>query len=309
MRNLIATKNLTVEQWLTERRKGICGSDASIILGINPYTSVLKLWEDKTNRIPVEEKENDYTYFGHVMEPVIKKEFMKRTGLKVRIKNYILQSEEYPWMLADVDGIVKEEDGTFALFEAKTASEYKRGTWEEKVPDEYYAQVQHYLCVTGFDKAYVCAIVGGNSYFCHEVMRDDRYIQMLIEKEQEFWQCVVTDAEPLPDGSKATSDYLSQRYSLGEKKVVELPDSVATLAESYLELDQSVKELSAKKDAVANHLKSYLKENEKGIAGERIINWQTIQKRTLNTEKAKKALGAAYETCLTESSYRRFSVA
>lgn len=309
MKNLIATKNLTVEQWLIERRKGICGSDASIILGINSYTSVLKLWEDKTNRIPVEEKENDYTYFGHVMEPVIKKEFMKRTGLKVRVKNYILQSEEYPWMLADVDGIVKEKDGTFALFEAKTASEYKKGTWEEKVPDEYYAQVQHYLCVTGFDKAYVCAIVGGNSYFCHEVMRDDHYIQMLIEKEQEFWQCVLTDTEPLPDGSKATSDYLNQKYSLGQKKAVELPDSVVALAESYLELDQSVKELSAKKDAVANRLKSYLKENEKGIAGERIINWQTVQKRTLNTEKVKKALGDAYETCLTESAYRRFSVA
>lgn len=102
-------------------------------------------------------------------------------------------------------------------------------------------------------RAYVCAIAGGNSYFCHEVIRDDRYIQMLIEKEREFWQCVVTDTEPLPDGSKATSDYLNERYSLGEKKVVELPEAVAALAETYLELDQSVKELNTKKDAVANH--------------------------------------------------------
>lgn len=309
MRNLIATKNLTAEQWLTERRKGVCGSDASIVLGINPYTSILRLWEDKTGRIPVEEKENDYTYFGHVMEPVIKKEFMKRTGLKVRVKNYILQSEKYSWMLADVDGIVKEEDGTFSLFEAKTASEYKKEIWKEKVPEEYYAQVQHYLCVTGFSKAYVCAVVGGNSYVCHEVMRNDEYIQMLVEKEREFWRCVATDTEPLPDGSKATSEYLSKKYVPSKKEAVTLPEDVETLAETYMELEQSMKELSAEKEAVANHLKSYLKENEKGIAGDRLINWKTVQKRTLNTEKAKAALGEAYEECLIESSYRRFSVA
>jgi len=309
MKNLVATKNLTVEEWLAERRRGICGSDASIILGINPYTSVLQLWEDKTGRIPVEEKGNEYTYFGHVMEPVIKQEFMKRTGLKVRVRNYILQSDEYPWMLADVDGIVKEEDGTFALFEAKTASEYKKDVWKESVPEEYYAQVQHYLCVTGFQKAYICAVVGGNTYFCHEVERDGAYIQMLTEKEREFWQCVVTDTEPLPDGSKATSTYLNQKYFPGKKKEIKLPEEVESLAESYLELDRAVKGLTAEKETVANHIKSYLKENEKGIAGERVISWQTIQKRTLNAEKVKKALGAGYNDCLTESPYRRFSIA
>lgn len=309
MRNLVATKNLTTKEWLEARRQGVCGSDASIVLGINPYRSILQLWEDKTGRIPVEETENEYTYFGHVMEPVIKKEFMKRTGLKVRVKNYILQSEKYPWMLADIDGTVKKGDGTFALFEAKTATEYKKDIWKERVPEEYYAQVQHYLCVTGFYKAYVCAVVGGNSYFCHEIRRDEPYIRMLVEKETLFWQCVVTDTEPLPDGSKATSTYLNQKYLPGEKKEIELPSKVEKLAESYLELDKSVKELTAEKEAVANHLKAYLKENEKGIAGDRVISWQTIQKRTLNTDAVKKALGKEYDDYLTESCYRRFSVA
>lgn len=308
MRNLTATKNLTVKEWLQERRRGICGSDASIILGINPYRSILDLWEDKTNRIPVEEQENDYTHFGHVMEPVIKKEFMRRTGLKVRVRNYILQSKAYPWMLADVDGIVKE-DGTFALFEAKTASEYKKEAWKEKVPEEYYAQVQHYLCVTGFQKAYVCAVVGGNSYFCHEVERDEAYIEFLVEKEKAFWECVVTDTEPLPDGAKATSAYLSRKYFPGKEEEIELPESAELLADSYLELDQSIKELSVKKEAVANHLKSFLKEKERGHAGERTVQWKTIEKKTLNTEKAKQALGEAYEDCLKDSSFRRFSVA
>lgn len=128
MKILTKTKELSREEWLKERRKGVCGSDASIVLGINPYRSILHLWKDKMGLLPVEENGNDYTYFGNVMEPVIKKEFMKRSGLKVRAKNAILQSTEYDFMLADVDGLVKEADGTLSVFEAKTASEFKKGT-------------------------------------------------------------------------------------------------------------------------------------------------------------------------------------
>ena len=35
------------EQWLTERTKGIGGSDASAILGNNPYKTSKDLWEEK----------------------------------------------------------------------------------------------------------------------------------------------------------------------------------------------------------------------------------------------------------------------
>ena len=75
MKKLIYTKDMQTEEWLNYRRLGIGGSDASTILGLNPFNSILRLWEDKTGRIPVEEKENEYTRFGHVMEPVIRKEF------------------------------------------------------------------------------------------------------------------------------------------------------------------------------------------------------------------------------------------
>ncbi|MCI6858021.1 MAG: YqaJ viral recombinase family protein, partial [Eubacterium sp.] len=158
MKKLIYTKDMPEEEWLNYRRLGIGGSDASTILGLNPFNSILRLWEDKTGRIPVEAKENEYTHFGHVMEPVIRKEFERRTGHKVRRSNFILQSEEYPYLLADVDGFTKDEEGTPCIFEAKTASEYKKKVWEEGVPEEYQAQVQHYMLVTGFTKAYVAAI-------------------------------------------------------------------------------------------------------------------------------------------------------
>lgn len=309
MKRLIATKNLSTYEWLKNRRRGICGSDASIILGMNPYRSVLELWEDKTGRIPIQENENDYTHFGHVLEPVIRKEFMKRTGLKVRMKNYILQSDTYEWALADIDGVVKEKDGSYALFEAKTASEYKKEVWEKGVPDEYQVQVQHYLHILGYERAYVCALVGGNSFFIHVIERDEIFITELMERERIFWDCVINDVPPQPDGAKATTEFLNSRYEKSNKTEVQLPESAEMMASSYLELDALISELTKKKHEISNGLKNLLKDNEKGIAGKHVISWPTVCKNSLDTKRVREALGENYKEYMNATYYRRFSIA
>lgn len=303
------TTELDKSEWLKERRQGICGSDAAIILGLNKYRSVLHLWKDKTGQLPIEAVETEYTHFGTVMEPVVKQEFIKRTGLKVRAKNAILQSAEYEFMLADVDGLVKEEDGSVSVFEAKTASEYKKVIWEKGVPEEYYAQVQHYLCVTGLKKAYVCAIVGGNSFYCHEVFRDEVYIEALVQKEKAFWECVQECVPPIPDGSQATIDYLNETYPESNESDTELPFEAESLVASYLGVEASIKTLTTKKNEIANQLKSMMMENEKGHAGSHVVRWTTVHKQTLDTNKVKEFLGEKYDDYLMSSSYRKFSVA
>lgn len=296
-------------QWLLERRKGICGSDASTVLGINPYHSILHLWKEKTGELPIEENGNQYTYFGNVLEPVVKQEFTKRIGLKVRAKNAILQSEEYPFMLADLDGIVKEENGEFAVFEAKTASAYKEDIWKKEVPEEYMAQVQHYLCVTGFKKAYVCALVGGNSFYCHEVYRDEEYIKDLVTKEKAFWDCVQNKIPPALDGSQATINYINQTYPISNQKDMELPFEAETLISSYLDVEETIKTLTTQKNILANQLKDIMKENEKGYVGDHVVKWTTVTKQSLDSKKLKAVLGNDYDDYLKTSSYRKFTVA
>ncbi len=309
MRVFAKTAKMDRIQWLMERRKGICGSDASIVLGINPYNSILYLWKEKTGELPIEENGNQYTYFGNVLEPVVKKEFTKRTGLKVRAKNAILQSGEYPFMLADLDGIVKDEHGELAIFEAKTASAYKEDVWKKGVPEEYIAQVQHYFCVTGFKKAYVCALVGGNSFYYHEIYRDEEYIKDLVAKEKAFWDCIQKKILPALDGSQATVDYINQTYPTSNQKDMELPFGAEQLITSYLDVEASIKTLTTQKNALANQLKDMMKENEKGYAGDHIVKWTTITKQSLDTTKVKEALGNDYDDYLQTSSYRKFSVA
>lgn len=80
MRTLAKTTNMDRMEWLELRRKGIGGSDVSIIAGINKFKSVFQLWLEKTGHVELEETDSEYAYFGTILEPLVKKEFMRRTG-------------------------------------------------------------------------------------------------------------------------------------------------------------------------------------------------------------------------------------
>ena len=199
MRVVVKTNNLTTEEWLKYRTGGIGGSDVSIIAGVNPFKSVHQLWLEKTGQVEPEQIESEYTHFGTLLEPIVRKEFTERTGIKVRQKHMLLQNETYPFMYADLDGVINE-DGELAIFEAKTASQYKMDTWEKEVPAEYVLQVQHYMAVTGAKKTYIAALVGGNHFVYHVVERDEVMIAKIIAMEKHFWEThVVGGVEPVPD--------------------------------------------------------------------------------------------------------------
>ena len=205
-----------------------------------------------------------------------KKEFMKVTGLKVRAKKVLLQSEEYPFMIADLDGVIYE-NGEMCIFEAKTASAYKEDVWEKSVPEEYQLQVQHYMAVTGAKKTYIAALVGGNSFFYHVVYRDEEVISMIIKMEKRFWEDnVIRGREPDADGSKATTEFINQKYGVSNGSVVELPQEALFLFQQYDLLSEKLESLKEQKDKVSNQLKNFLKENEVGVLGERKVTWKQV---------------------------------
>lgn len=309
MKVVVKTSNLTREEWLKYRTKGIGGSDVSIIAGINPFKSVYQLWLEKTGQVEPEEEGSEYTHFGTLLEPIVRKEFMERTGIKVRQKHMLLQSEEDPFMFADLDGVINE-NGELCIFEAKTASAYKQEVWEKEVPAPYILQVQHYMAVTGAKKTYIAALVGGNHFFYHVVERDEEMIAEIIVMEKYFWQHhVMGGVEPVPDGSEATTRYFNERFRNSNGETIELPDEVLPVCEEYDNLTRQIKELESAKNAAANQLKRYLGEAEAGTVGDRKITWKSVSKNSVDTKRLKSEHPDIYTDCLTQSSYRRFLVA
>ena len=60
--NIIAnTKDMPKDEWLKKRKCGIGGSDASSILGLNPYRSSMAVYIEKIDEIRYAHVANDMT--------------------------------------------------------------------------------------------------------------------------------------------------------------------------------------------------------------------------------------------------------
>lgn len=300
--------NLSYAEWLGFRRKGIGGSDASIVCGVNRYRSSVELWLDKTNQIPLSEA-GEAAYWGTMLEPFVRNEFTRRTGHNVRLINEILYSEDHPFMLANLDGIVEHPEYGDCIFEAKTASAFKAGEWDgDNIPIEYLIQVQHYMHVTGYSYAFIAVLIGGNDYRWKVIKRDDNLISALIKLEADFWNHVQRCIPPEIDGSEATSKYLSKKYSGGNSAMVALPDDAIKLVAEYSEAHEQIKAFSEKKQLAENKLKDMLGDNELGAVGSTCVIWKSVSQERLNTKKLKAEQPDIYNRYSVASTFRKFSI-
>jgi putative phage-type endonuclease len=118
---LVSTEGLSKKDWLAYRNMGIGGSDASVVCGINKYKSPVELWMEKTGQIPQQEA-GEAAYWGTRIEPLIREEFVLRTGINVNPVKQILQSKDYPFMLANLDGVCRCPKHGKCIFEGATRS-------------------------------------------------------------------------------------------------------------------------------------------------------------------------------------------
>lgn len=167
---LVETADLSEEDWLDYRRRGIGGSDVSAIFGTSPFRTARDLYYDKLNIASVEDDEGNWVAMemGHLLEPLVAKIFERKTGYRVYQIKKMFQHPQYPWMLADVDYFVELPDGTTAILEIKTTNYNARDNWwmngKETVPVYYESQGRHYMAVTDLDRCFFCCLYGGYDF-------------------------------------------------------------------------------------------------------------------------------------------------
>lgn len=305
---LTSTKNIDYNEWLDYRKKGIGGSDASVVCGINRYKSPVELWMEKTNQLPYQEA-GEAAYWGTQLEDLVRNEFTKRTGIKVKQTYQLLESEEYPFMFANLDGECTHPIHGKCIFEAKTSSAYKAGEWDDAIPDEYILQVQHYMAVTGYKGTYIAVLIGGNTFRWKFIERDEELISMLIKLEKDFWQYVQECVPPDLDGSDASAKFISERFPNSLPKAqITLPDSATDLIEQYEAASENINQYTEQKQEAENKLKQMIGDHEIGTVGERIITWKSMSSERLDSKNLKAEHPILYKKYANKTSYRRFSI-
>lgn len=305
MKRLISTKDLSHEDWLRSRKQGIGGSDIAAICGLSPFKSPLSVYFDKVSDA-VEVVDNERMRIGRDLEDYVARRFEEETGKKVRRNNYILQHDDYPFLLANID---REIVGENAILECKTTNSFAKKSWEDGIPDYYALQVHHYISVMDLDRAYLAVLIGNECFRYYTIERDEEIIKNLIAISEDFWKNhVEKQIEPPPDGSSEYTKRLASRYDAIDNTIdlssQDNRDKIARLAT----INDLEKELNQEKEQIKQELMLQMQDNEIAFVGAKKITWKWQQRTNVQGKELKKDFPDIYEKYSKTSSTRVFKI-
>ena len=199
------------EEWLSMRQKSLGASEVAVAVGISPFKTPFRLWEEKTGRRkPADLSGNPAVQFGTRAEEFLRGLFLaEHPEFRGDYHPFdILYQRERPWMTATLDcELIDTTTGDKGILEIKTAETAKKAQlekWNDRVPDYYYAQILQQQIVTGdeykFSFLYAkLKLLNGNSYlreyeFSREDLAADR--EWLLNEAERFWWYVEKDTMP-----------------------------------------------------------------------------------------------------------------
>ena len=222
------------QEWLSWRKTVITATDASIILGNNPWDTPYRCWQKKLGLIE-EKKSNEAMERGKRLEPEARAQFIERHG--VDMIPVVVESTEFEFLGASLDGI-SELGNTILEIKCGGAKLHDMAARGE-IPVYYQDQMQHQLFVTRAQKCFYYSYDGTNG-ICIEVLPDPEYQNKFMPKAREFWKCVAFNEPP----ALQDSDY---------KDMSDEPHWKG-YAEIYRKLNEQIKNLEEIKESYRKEL-------------------------------------------------------
>ena len=305
MKKLVSTLNLDKENWLRYRKRGIGGSDAGAVCGLNPYRTTIQVYYDKTSE-EIEEIDNEAMRQGRELEEYVARRFSEAAGKKVRRANAMFYDEKNPFMLADVDRMIVGEN---AGLECKRASPYLAEHWKDgQIPAHYQLQCHHYMAVTGADCWYIAVLIYGREFKYHRIERDEELINYLTEVEKDFWENHVQKRIlPNPDGSKIADSVIAQYYKQSVPEMIPLTGFDEKLQRRQ-ELLAVMERMDTEKKQIEQQLKMYLGEAKFAENEHYRVSWKAVCSNRLDEKRLKEELPEIYEKYRKETVSRRFMI-
>jgi putative phage-type endonuclease len=290
------------DEWRAERRQGLGGSDAPVVLGLSPWKQPFTLWGEKIGRLEEPVLDSDAVEMGKILEPAILRRYQQKTGRTARAwpGTLIVQNSGVDWLRATPDGLTYDDDKGVGLVQLKSTGEYWRGEWDEGPPLHIQAQVQHEMAATCATWASIVVLIGGRTLKWFDVERHEAFIASMLDQEAAFWQMVVHQRQPAisneeaMSGGKSLGRALAKLYGADDGDSIALPDEAMELDQRLREIKRQAKQLDEEQAAIENRIKDMIGQNSIGVLPNgRGYSWKqstragyTVEPTTIRTLKA-----------------------
>lgn len=222
------------------RQRGIGGTDAAAVLGLDTYQSRFDVWLCKLGLASRGFKENQYTRWGKRKEAVIAQAFAEERGL-VLVRSAKRVHPKHDWWFGSPDRLIQAHspedpdailDPVSGRHLARVGLEIKTGlakhakrwgrsgtpirTFEEakaNIPLNYYVQCCWYMEIMGFNHWHLVVLLDSADYREFLIERDPDFSAYMERTVSDFWErYVVTKTPPPMDDGKLIPAYLASRY-------------------------------------------------------------------------------------------------
>lgn len=200
-------------EWLEKRKEGLGASDAAAILGLSPWKSNERLWEEKCGlAVPEDIGDKPYVKYGNDAEPLLRSFFaLDHPDYRVSFTPFkIIRNQEFPFITCTPDGELEEAaTGRRGGLEIKTTeilSSSGWSRWKGCIPDEYYAQVCQQMLAAGWQFVELLAQIkyttaDGESrketrHYKIERRDAEADMELLLREARQFWDCVEQKKRP-----------------------------------------------------------------------------------------------------------------
>lgn len=244
-------------EWLAWRKSKLGASDASAILGDNPWKTPYQLYLEKNNEED-SGKDNPAMKRGRELEPTVRNAINE--DLSASYSPICLESVKYPFLAATLDGW--DLTRKIPVLEIKCPSKQTHICAKEgDVPSHYFTQIQHQLLVS--DQEIALYVSYNEDFATVLVERDEDFIKCLVEKESKFYENLKNKKEPaLTDRDYFVNE--DEDAILLQQKYLRLKESLNVLEEETEEARRRLIEKANGKNMIIGNLRM-TKTNRKGI--------------------------------------------
>lgn len=208
------------------RKKYIGSSDASAVMGVDPYRSKADVWLEKTGRVD-DFDGNDATERGNLLEPVLVDWAERKLGAWMSIHDA---------MLVDAGGILAANfDGLTDSFIIEAKTTVNSDEWGEagtdEVPERVIVQTHHAMRVAGPQcrVAHVPVLMPGFKsldFKMYKVERNDQLADAIADEITRFWNHYVK-LDIQPDDFKPSIEVL--------KRMRRMPGKISVIDRALVE--------------------------------------------------------------------------
>ena len=208
----IPTANLTYEECVELRKtlvyKGMVGvSDASTLLGLNPWTSKITRWNQSVGTANMKNIDNEVMFHGRLLEDYVAdlwqywtgdpvemiNNYQSKTKLRKSIRrNSIFVNPKYPFLFANIDRQITMHDemNGKGVLEIKTISGYNADKWSGGIPPYYIAQIQLYMLVLGYHYGQFAFLKDGRHMYVFTVEANQNIQETILVEAEKFYNSV-----------------------------------------------------------------------------------------------------------------------